>query len=74
MYLCGVKVVKGDGVEDVSECQFEAAWRCAQWEEGALVTAPSSRASGYHQTLYSCLTALKDGETDLLNTSIAEAR
>ena len=74
MYLCGVKAVKGEGVTDVSEYQFEAAWRCAQWEEGAVMTTPSLRVGGYHQTLHSSLTALRDGEVDLLQVSIADAR
>ena len=59
---------------DVSEYQYEAAWRCAQWEEGGVVATPSLVAGEYHQTLYSCLTALKDGETDQLYPLITEAR
>ena len=75
MYLCGVEGVRGDGV-GLTEYQYEAAWRCGQWEEGgaSLVTPTTSPSGDYHQTLYSCLTALKDGETDLLNSSVAEAR
>jgi hypothetical protein len=77
-YLCGV--VRGEGVreEGLIEYQYEAAWRCGQWEEGggtSLVTPAATSVSGdYHQTLYSCLTALRDGETELMNSSIAEAR
>lgn len=78
MYLCGVEGVRGDSVrgEGLTEYQYEAAWRCGQWEEGgaSLVTPATSVSGDYHQTLYSCLTALKDGETELLNSSIAEAR
>ena len=29
---------------------------------------------GYHQSVYSCLTALKDGESNLLQSSLADAR
>ena len=78
MYLGGVEGVRGDSVrgEGLTEYQYEAAWRCGQWEEGgaSLVTPATSVSGNYHQTLYSCLTALKDGETELLNSSIAEAR
>ncbi len=34
----------------------------------------SPSVNGYHQSIYSCLTALKDGEHDLLVTSLADAR
>ena len=78
MYLCGVEGMRGDGVrgEGLTEYQYEAAWRCGQWEEGGVsqVIPATSLSGDYHQTLYSCLTALKDGETELLNSSIAEAR
>ena len=75
MYLCGVEGVRGDCV-GLTEYQYEAAWRCGQWEEGgvSLVTPVLSPSGDYHQTLYSCLTALKDGEIEVLNSSIAEAR
>ena len=69
--------MRGDGVrrEGMSEYQFEAAWRCAQWEEGMYLVTPATSPTGdYHQTLYSCLTSLKDGETEMLNSSIIEAR
>ena len=66
--------MKGEGVRDVSEYQYEAAWRCAQWEEGAIMTSSSSGLGGYHQTLYGCLTSLKDGEADLVNTFVTDAR
>ena len=76
MYLCGSEGVRREGL---IEYQYEAAWRCGQWEEGggapSLVTPATTSGSGdYHQTLYSCLTALRDGETELVNSSIAEAR
>ena len=75
MYLCGSEGVRREGL---IEYQYEAAWRCGQWDEGggaSLVTPAATSVSGdYHQTLYSCLTALRDGETELVNSSIAEAR
>ena len=69
--------MRGDSVrgEGLSEYRYEAAWRCTQWEEGACLVTPSTSPSGdYHQTLYGCFTALKDEETDLLKSSISEAR
>lgn len=74
MYLCGVKAVRGEAVRDVSEYQYEAAWRCAQWEEGGSMKSASPLAGEYHQTLYGSLTALKDGETDLLKSFVNGAR
>ena len=34
----------------------------------------ASTSGGYHQSIYSCLTALKDGELGLLQSSLVEAR
>ena len=74
MYVCGHSGVRGEGEGDLSEYQYEAAWRCTQWDEGGAMTSPTSRASRYHQTLFSCLRSLKDGERDLLNHYITDAR
>lgn len=71
MYVCGLS---GEGAQDLSEYQYEAAWRCTQWGEGGAMTSPPSRAGKYHETLYSCLRCLKDGEKDLLNRYISDAR
>ena len=68
--MCG-----GEGMrrEELIEYQYKAAWRCGQWEEGTSLVTPTA-CGGYHQTMHSWLTALRDGETELLNSFIAEAR
>ena len=71
-YICGSE---GVGREGLIEYQYEAAYRCGQWDEGggASLVNPAM-CCGYHQTMRSCLTSLRDGKTELLNSSIAEAR
>lgn len=78
MYLCGVRGVEGEGTggEDLDEYLYEAAWRCTQWEEGSVGVAKGLGTSrkGYHQSLFNCITYLKDGEMNSLQSSLNEAR
>lgn len=83
MYLCGVRSVEGEGEggEDVREYLYETAWRCTKWEGeggggpiGAGMSLGTATRKGYHQSLFDCINFLKDGELNLLQTSLNEAR
>lgn len=77
MYLCGVRGVEGGGVkeDEVGEYLYEAAWRCTQWgEESMHGVSVEVQREGYHQKVYKCMTALGDGQMNLLQNSLTEAR
>ena len=79
MYLRGVESVWGEGVTsvEVGEYQYEAAWRMTTWDdqtERHTPFNPTNESGGYHQCVYNCITALRDGEPTLLSSSLSEAR
>ena len=76
MYLCGVRGVGGGNVgrEDMTEYLYETAWRCTQWGQGSPDVGCGTGKSGYHQSIFNCLTSLKDGEISSLHNSLSEAR
>lgn len=82
LYLCGVRGVEREGGgregEDMQEYLYETAWRCTRWEEGSvgvdMGVALGTSGKGYHQSLFNCITCLKDGEMNSLHNSLAEAR
>ena len=76
MYLCGVRSVGGGNVgrEDMTEYLYETAWRCTQWGQGSPDVGCVTGKSGYHQSVFNCLTSLKDGEISSLHNSLSEAR
>ncbi len=82
LYLCGLeRVCQGEGTnctEAAREYQHEAAWRMTVWGDHTQYRhAPFSAAGsvgGYHQSVYNCITALRDGELSAVESSLAEAR
>ena len=60
--------------EQVSEYLYERAWRCSQWTTGSPAEGVVTESRGYHQSVYSCLTSLRDGEMKSLQESLEEAR
>ena len=62
---------------EVAEYQYEAAWRLTTWDDRPEGHASLHLASGggeYHQNVFNCITALRDGERSLLENSLSEAR
>jgi len=77
MYLRGVKGESDPGScedERVSEYLYEMAWRCSRWTTGSPAEGVVTDSRGYHQSVYGCLTSLKDGEIKSLQESLEEAR
>ncbi len=79
MYLCGVESVWGEGASggEVGEYQYEAAWRMTHWGDHTQRHAPfgpTGGRGGYHQSVYNCITALRDGEPTLVESCLSDAR
>lgn len=79
MYLCGVESVWGEGASgrEVEEYQYEAAWRMTHWGDHIQRHAPfgpTGGRGGYHQSVYNCIAALRDGEPTLVESCLSEAR
>lgn len=79
LYLCGVESVWGEGVRDgdVGEYQYEAAWRMTRWgnqDERHTHFYLTNGKGGYHQSVYNCITALRDNEPMLVESSLIDAR
>lgn len=69
--------MSGEGVTEAGEYQYEAAWRMTHWGDHAHRHPPLSVAGGkggYHQSVYNCITALRDGELSTVKSCLAEAR
>ncbi len=76
-YLKGVKKSSTDpeeGGDEVREYLYETAWRCSQWSSDLQVENVETGGSGFHQSVFSCLTSLRDGEMASLQESLKEAR
>lgn len=62
---------------EVEEYQYEAAWRLTTWDnrpEGHNSLHLISGKGEYHESVFNCITALRDGEPSLLENSLSEAR
>ena len=62
------------GGDEVSEYLYETAWRCCQWTQDSQPDSIGSESKGYHQSVFSCLTSIRDGEMTSLQESLKEAR
>ena len=57
----------------IESCEIQGCCVCVcVFPDSSLQVAGSE--GGYHQSVYSCLTALKDGESNLLQSSLVDAR
>ncbi|XP_021355309.1 serine-protein kinase ATM-like isoform X2 [Mizuhopecten yessoensis] len=60
-----------DVAPNIQELQYQAAWKAGQW---TLDPTLRSNQTGYHQAVYSALSAVKDDHLSLASTAVQTAR
>ncbi|XP_038077010.1 serine-protein kinase ATM-like [Patiria miniata] len=73
VYLQGLRSEEVTFGPEMVQFQYEAAWRNALWDM-ELDDRNQTNSNGYHQSLYTALSCLRDGESESFTVALQQAR
>ncbi|XP_022082003.1 serine-protein kinase ATM-like isoform X2 [Acanthaster planci] len=73
VYLQGLRSEEVAFGPEMAQFQYEAAWRNALWDM-ELDNRNQTNSSGYHQSLFTALSCLRDGESESFTGALQQAR
>ena len=73
VYLHGLRSKQVVIGPEMAEFQYEAAWRNGQWDQ-ELDHSHQTQSTGYHQSIFTALSCLRDDEEESFQMALQHAR